>query len=235
MDLPTIVASSNNVLSVVASKAGGTWLRTLLSIDAVVVLSGGVLTAFVGVTGLIKQLAADRCLPSVLLQRNHTFDTHHWIIFSFFLLTVSLYLMSNGDVLVLSGVFAIAFLMVLIMFALANMRLKFSRPRLPRAVSIGWTGALFGYGVMLLGVLGNIIADPSTIYYFGLYLLFFFSVIYLNFSRLRILKVMAFFVRQVMRVEGCRRNVGMYRNSTPHVCAPFSFRAFPLRWFMCST
>ena len=34
------------------------------------VLAGGVLTAYVGVVGLIKQLASDRCLPSVLLRTN---------------------------------------------------------------------------------------------------------------------------------------------------------------------
>jgi hypothetical protein len=34
------------------------------------VLAGGVLTAYVGVVGLIKQLASDRCLPSVLLTTN---------------------------------------------------------------------------------------------------------------------------------------------------------------------
>eukprot|EP01041_Mallomonas_annulata_P000905 gene905-1754_t len=157
VDLPSIIDNPSNVLSVVGERAGGIWLRKLVAIDAVVVLAGGVLTSYVGVSGLIKQLAADRCLPSFLLQTNSMFCTHHWIILSFFILCVTLYSITNGDVVVLSGVFAIAFLMVLIMFALANMRLKFCRPRLPRGVRIGWSGVIIGFIVMTLGLIGNII------------------------------------------------------------------------------
>lgn len=128
-DLNTIIANPNNILSVVGRHAGGSWLGTLVSVDAIVVLAGGVLTAYVGVVGLIYQLASDRCLPSFLTIKNDVFGTYHWIVLSFFLLCGTLYAISAGDVTILSGVFSLAFVMVLIMFALANMRLKFSRPR----------------------------------------------------------------------------------------------------------
>ena len=51
VDLPTITSNSAIILSVVGERAAGTWLRRLVAIDAILVLSGGVLTAFVGVTG----------------------------------------------------------------------------------------------------------------------------------------------------------------------------------------
>lgn len=50
----------NNALAVLADRAGGFWLNQLVSVDAVIVLSGGVLTAFVGVTGLIRRMSMDR-------------------------------------------------------------------------------------------------------------------------------------------------------------------------------
>ena len=144
-DLRTIIANPNNILSVIAERVGGRWLSILVSVDAVVVLSGGVLTAYVGVLGLIRQLAQDRCLPSFLTHTNQAFHTNHWIILSFFLLCSSLYLITGGDVTVLSGVFSLAFLMVLLSFALANMSLKIHRPRLPRPVNADWGTVLSGY------------------------------------------------------------------------------------------
>jgi amino acid transporter len=51
--------------------------------------AGAVLTAYVGVDGLVYQMAADRCLPSFLLRKNHWRGTNHYIILSFFILCVS--------------------------------------------------------------------------------------------------------------------------------------------------
>ncbi|KAJ3092841.1 hypothetical protein HDU96_002588 [Phlyctochytrium bullatum] len=45
------------------------WLTGLVAVDAVVVLCGGVLTAFVGVCGLIEVMALDNILPPFLLYR----------------------------------------------------------------------------------------------------------------------------------------------------------------------
>lgn len=53
-------SNQNNILSIVAEAAAGKWLRILVAVDAGVVLCGGVLTAFVGVGGLVARLASDR-------------------------------------------------------------------------------------------------------------------------------------------------------------------------------
>jgi amino acid transporter len=39
---------------------GGSWLAYLISIDAVLVLCGAVLTSFVGVSGLLNRMTLDR-------------------------------------------------------------------------------------------------------------------------------------------------------------------------------
>ena len=203
VDLPTIKLNASVILSVVGEQCavGGFWLRRLVAIDAIVVLAGGVLTAFVGVSGLIKQLASDRCLPSVLLQQNALTGTHHWIILGFFLLCTTLYLITQGNVIVLSGVFSIAFLLVLLMFAYANMKLTFCRPRLPRGASIGWVGALAGFFAMLVGLVGNIVYNVDTLEYFLIYLAFYFTTIIVTFQRVQITKLALYFVQQVPFLE----------------------------------
>ena len=66
----------------------GESLAVLISIDAVLVLSGAVLTSFVGVNGLVRRLALDRCLPQFLLKLSSRGTTHR-ILLAFFLLCVS--------------------------------------------------------------------------------------------------------------------------------------------------
>lgn len=207
VELPTIVSSAAMILSVVGQRAGGGWLRFWVAIDAILVLSGGVLTAYVGVLGLIKQLALDRCLPNFFLQTNTITGTNHWIVVVFFVLCVVLYTMTNGDVLILSGVFAIAFLMVLLAFAYANMQLKICRPRLPRGVRIGWLGVLFGFAAMFIGLVGNVIFNPVLLLFFILYLFFFLGVITVTFQWIRITKTCLYIIQQIPALE---RRIGPY-------------------------
>ena len=51
-----------------AELTGGKILSTIISINAVTVLSGAVLTSFVGVNGLIKRMTLDRILPQFFLK-----------------------------------------------------------------------------------------------------------------------------------------------------------------------
>lgn len=76
---------------------GGEWLGVLISVDAALVLSGAVLTSFVGVTGLVHRMTLDRCLPQFLLKTNRRGTTHR-IIVAFFLLCVSVLLITQNSV-----------------------------------------------------------------------------------------------------------------------------------------
>ena len=75
----------------------GKSLSTLISIDAAMVLSGAVLTSFVGVTGLVHRMTLDRCLPQFLLKTNKRGTTHR-IIIAFFLLCVSVLMITHNEV-----------------------------------------------------------------------------------------------------------------------------------------
>lgn len=85
------------LLAYMGEVAGGPWLSTLISIDAAMVLSGAVLTSFVGVTGLVHRMTLDRCLPQFLLKTNKRGTTHR-IIIAFFLLCVSVLLITHNTV-----------------------------------------------------------------------------------------------------------------------------------------
>ena len=69
------------------------------------VVDGQVLTAYVGIDGLIYQMALDGCLPDFLLTKNKWRGTNHWIILVYLALATSQVLIMEGDVDALAGVY----------------------------------------------------------------------------------------------------------------------------------
>jgi hypothetical protein len=57
LDLATLEAHHRDVLAKTAYDAGGKYFGLWISADAALVLAGSVLTAYVGVTGLVRRLA----------------------------------------------------------------------------------------------------------------------------------------------------------------------------------
>ena len=102
--------NTNNLLAAMGKVAAGDWLSILVSVDGFLVLAGAVLTSYVGVTGLIRRMALDRCLPQFLLHTNRLRGTNHWIILLFFAATSSLYWIVGGDVTTLEGDFILLLL-----------------------------------------------------------------------------------------------------------------------------
>ena len=108
------------------------WLATVISINAVTVLSGAVLTSFVGVNGLIKRMTLDRILPQFFLKENKRHSSYR-ILILFFLLCISVLYITDGKLAPLAGVYSISFLLVMIFFGLGNLMLKIRRSRSPKA------------------------------------------------------------------------------------------------------
>ncbi|MBN2893768.1 MAG: amino acid permease [Bacteroidales bacterium] len=113
----------NTLLSHMGDVSGGAWLALVVSIDAVLVLSGAVLTSFVGVSGLLDRMTLNRVLPPFFLKKNKRGSSHR-IIISFLILGVSVLLLTKGEVTVLAGVYTISFLAVMALFVIGNMFLK---------------------------------------------------------------------------------------------------------------
>jgi len=177
-------------------------LGLLVSLDAVLVLSGAVLTSFVGVTGLVRRMALDRVLPQFLLRENKTRGTNHWILIGFFVLCVSILLITRGEISSLAGVYTLAFLSVMALFAVGNMLLKVKRSRLPRAVRAGWPTVTMGLIAVLLGLIGNIILDPINVEIFETYFLATAALVALMFLRREILKVALYVSRAIVEKLG---------------------------------
>jgi len=179
----------DDLLAEVGLRAAGPWLASWVSIDALLVLSGAVLTSYVGVTGLVRRMAIDRCLPQFLLRENRLFGTNHWIILLFLGLCFSILLISRGRVAILAGVYTLSFLGVMALFAIGNMLLKARRAQLPCAERATWGGVAVALLAVCLAVVGNVHLNPAYIEIFVAYFLVTVTAITLMFVRVKILKL----------------------------------------------
>ncbi|VAV83954.1 Uncharacterized amino acid permease, GabP family [hydrothermal vent metagenome] len=150
----------NTLLVEMASHVGGNWMAILISIDAFLVLSGAVLTSFVGVSGLLERMTLDRVLPQFFLKKNARGSSYR-IIIMFLLLTISVLLITHGNVKILAGVYTISFLSVMALFGIGNILLKVKRNRLPRPEKAKWYVVLFGIIAVLIALIANILMEPK--------------------------------------------------------------------------
>jgi len=153
-------AYQNTLLIEMAQHVGGHWLSVLVAIDAVLVLSGAVLTSYVGVTGLLERITLDRILPPYFLKKNKKGSSYR-IIIMFLLMSVSVLLITRGNVKLLAGVYTISFLSVMALFGIGNILLKVKRSKLPRPEKATWIAVLTAIIAVLVALAGNIMMPPK--------------------------------------------------------------------------
>lgn len=141
--------------------AGGKSLAYLIAIDAFLVLSGAVLTSFVGVSGLLERMTLDRVMPAYFLKKNRRGSSYR-IIIMFFFLCVSVLMISLGDVELLAGVYTISFLSVMALFGVGNILLKVRRSKLPRPEKATYISVLFAIIAVLVALFGNILMPKEA-------------------------------------------------------------------------
>jgi len=171
MGLSDIAAAKDFILADVAQNLGGNAFKYIMVIDAFLVLSGAVLTSFVGVSGLMYRMTLDHCLPSsILLPRMKNRNTHiSRIVVAFSLLCLSILIITQGDLLSLAGVYTISFLGVMTLFAVGNMILRVNRPDLKRTYQGPIIYVILAGLATLIGVIGNIFIDHKNIVFFSFY------------------------------------------------------------------
>lgn len=202
LPLAAIGQHQETMLSFMGVTVGGNWLATLVTVDAVVVLCGAVLTSYVGVSGLIKRMTLDRIMPQFLLKETKQGSSPR-IILLFFLLSLSVLFLTNAETDALAGVYTISFLTVMAFFAIGNFLLKMKRSRLPRpetasvaAVSVALTG-------VVLALYGNVRLHPEFLVVFLQYFIPTMLIIAVMLNRKAILEVlMAWVSRFVESVPG---------------------------------
>jgi len=160
--LPILQSDSyqNTLLIQMGQHVGGTWVASLIAIDAFLVLSGAVLTSFVGVTGLLERMTLDRIMPPFFLKKNKKGSSYR-IIIMFFLLSVSVLLITKGNVKLLAGVYTISFLSVMALFGIGNILLKVKRKKLPRPERASWFAVLIAIIAVLIALIGNVLMKPK--------------------------------------------------------------------------
>lgn len=168
MPLGAIISAKDFLLADAAKVIGGTAFQYIVVIDAFLVLSGAVLTAFVGVSGLIYRMSADACLPEFLTKQNEK-GSYPRIVITFFLLCSSILLVTKGNLLSLAGVYTIAFLGVMTFFALGNLILKETRTELKRTYHAPFLFVVIALIATSMGILGNIRIDINNLTFFEIY------------------------------------------------------------------
>ncbi|MDN5481505.1 MAG: APC family permease, partial [Chryseobacterium sp.] len=158
--ISAVESHQNSFLSYIGTLTGGKWLATIISINAVSVLSGAVLTSFVGVNGLIKRMTLDRILPNYFLKENKRGSTYR-ILILFFLLCLSVLLVTRGQLAPLAAVYALSFLTFMASFALGNILLKLRRSRLPRPEYAKPGVVLLAFAAIIIALYGNIMTKPQ--------------------------------------------------------------------------
>ncbi|KAF9281328.1 hypothetical protein BGZ68_006721 [Mortierella alpina] len=193
-----------------AVSSNSPWLTYWLVIDAAIVLGAGVLTGMVGVLGLFERLARDQILPPFLLIKNKWTGVFQYIILFFMVLCITLYAITGGDVTSLSGMFAVAFLCVMISYAAANIMLYVNRPRLSRqsATRVPLFVTTTVFGILVAALVGNAVIDPSIFKTFAIYFVVVHSVMLGFMNRVWIL-------RRILKITGGAITVVPSTQSTP--------------------
>ena len=210
LPLDTIMHEQEALLSNLGSAAAGSWLSLVVSVDAILVLSGAVLTSFVGVNGLIRRMSLDRCLPHFLLKTNRRGTTHR-ILILFFILCVAVYYSTNGELNALAGVYTISFLSVMALFAVGNMLLKVRRRTLARPSRASWLVVVIGFLGVLAAIVGNATLNPGYLMVFVEYLIPTLLVVGFMLGRVAILQLSLNLIHYCMaKLSGGMRQADSY-------------------------
>ena len=182
MPLQSVAGHEEAFLSFMGNQTGGTWLATIVSLDATLVLSGAVLTAFIGVSGLMKRLTLDRVFPQALLKENARGSSPR-ILILFYILCFSILFITAGELAPLAGVYTISFLSVMAFFGFGNLLLKIKRARLPRPEYAPPAIVLLAILGILIALYGNVKLHPSYLVVFLQYFIPAILIIYLFLKR----------------------------------------------------
>ncbi|CAM3716079.1 APC family permease [Flavobacterium chungbukense] len=168
--LTEVGENKESLLAHLGQTTGGAWLAWLISIDAVMVLCGAVLTSFVGVSGLLNRMTLDRILPNYFLKTNKR-GAHYRIVISFLILCISVLFATSGHLESLAGVYTFSFLAVMALFGIGNLLLKYKRRKLPRPERARGIAVVAAVSFVIAAFLGNMELNINSFYTFLKYMI----------------------------------------------------------------
>ncbi|PFH51185.1 hypothetical protein AMATHDRAFT_3316 [Amanita thiersii Skay4041] len=158
-----------NVLSLLAEVSTGRWLRIWIVVDAIIVLSGGVLTGILSACELFHQLAQHRILPRIFLKTLPRTDSPYISILSFSTFSGMIYASASASLSVVSQMFSLVWLTVMLLFPLSLLLLRFNRGRLPRVKQCHLMVVFLSLVISFAVFTGNVAVNPITAGYFSAY------------------------------------------------------------------
>lgn len=196
MPLDAVAGHESAFLSFMGNQTGGKWLATVVSFDAALVLSGAVLTAFIGVSGLMKRMTLDRIFPQNLLKENSRGSSPR-ILILFYLLCFSILFITAGELAPLAGVYTISFLSVMAFFGFGNLLLKVKRAKLPRPEYA--PPIIVGLGILgiLIALYGNVKLHPAYLVVFLQYFIPAILIIYMFLKRKVVIHYLLLYANKV--------------------------------------
>ncbi|KAL5478554.1 hypothetical protein ACEPAI_2738 [Sanghuangporus weigelae] len=183
-----VVENAPNVLSVLAERVGGRWMRIWVVVDASIVLSAGVLTGILSACALLEKLARDRVVPTKVLYQLPKTNAQAIAIASFTVLCGILYVSASANLTIISKMFAMTWLSVMTLFPISDLLLKFNRGRIPRSRR---ASLLVVFAALLVGITafaGNIAIDPTTVGYFSAYAIAICSLFFITNNKARLVE-----------------------------------------------
>ncbi len=190
-----VAQNQDALLSLMGGKTGGNWLAAIISLDAFLVLSGAVLTSFVGVGGLLKRMTLDRILPQFLLKENSK-NSSPRILILFYILCLSILFITEGELGPLAGVYTISFLSVMVFFGIGNLLLKIKRSKLPRPEYATPLTVILGILGVLIALYGNVKLHPDYLVVFLQYFIPAFAIITLFLERKMVFRYLIMYINK---------------------------------------
>jgi amino acid transporter len=129
----------------------------------------GVLTGMISSCGSMDRLSRDHILPSFFTRRTKLTNAPFISICIFTGIGLAMFGVVGANITILSGQFAISYLLVMGLFALSNLFLKFNRDRLVRSPRVALPMVVLALLITAAAIAGNIALSPEIVGYFAMF------------------------------------------------------------------
>jgi amino acid transporter len=129
----------------------------------------GVLTGMISSCGSMDRLSRDHILPSFFTRRTKLTNAPFISICIFTGIGLAMFGVVGANINILSGQFAISYLLVMGLFALSNLFLKFNRDRLVRSPRVALPTVVLALLITAAAIGGNIALSPEIVGYFAMF------------------------------------------------------------------
>ena len=162
------------------------------------------LTGTISSCGALERLSYDHVLPSFFLRRLKFTNAPYVSIVIFTITSLAILAVVDANITILSGIFTVAFLIMMGLFVVSNLLLKVNRDRLSRQPRV----SLFILGLALVivcsGIAGNVVMSPEIIGYFSVFFLIAVSLMTYNSYRGKLALALYWVYTRNTRLHSCR-------------------------------